>query len=265
MSRWWAEPLELQIGDAALDATLGHGTPNLSGTQGAMASLQRQLSPLRSGARLRLILGDELVRYRVMPWNDALASPAAREALARHCLVETFGEAARPWLVRIDNGVYARHGAASLVCAIEPALHDAVLATLRERKLVLCSLQPLLMWAFNRVRQQIDARDHWFVLRRATGLTGLLVQDGQPRHVRTVIGEVADLAPWLDREWFSLGLGARRCPVFVDDRRAYPFARPAEPPSTGWLVRTLARGPTVATVATVVPAASTASAASAAA
>ena len=206
MSRWLPETIELHLGDGA-SAGAPRGVDLLT-------DFERQLvahAP-RKSTRLRCVIGGEAVRYAVVPWIDELSTPAQRQRLAEQTYFETYGEVARGWTVCQQRAAY---GAASLACAIETPLLDGLEAAARARGLVLVSVQPALMHAFNHVRHSLARGLFWFVLVERRAVTLLLMAPGVPIQVKRLPLPAAGLAGLLDREWFALGLEGERCPVFV--------------------------------------------------
>ena len=203
MSRWWAEPVTL--------------------IAGPLPDWQQLLAEraLPRGTRVCAVLRDEQVHYRVVPWHAKLNSPAARQALAQQAFVDAFGAPAQSWLVQIDT---PRFGAASLACAVVPAVRDAVLALLHEAGLRVVALRPLLMQVFNHHRRALQAADFSLLLQHGAGLTLLLVRAGQPVHVKQLPGLLAaqpsDWALMLAREQLAMGLDEVPGPVWLADVRA---------------------------------------------
>jgi len=201
-------------------------------TDVALAAFERELDQraLRRGTRLSCVVAGEGVRYRVVPWNDELASPLQRQVLAMNCFTEAYGDAARGWTLRQQP---ARHGAATLACALDAALLDRLAALAQARQLKLVSVQPALMHAYNLGRERIDAGLHWFVCIDGPWITLLLMSQGQPLLVKSLSSSNADLGRVLDREWFVLGVETPRCPVYVT-RRALAAGAEHKPFGTGW-------------------------------
>ena len=212
MSRWLPETAELHLGDdQPVAAPLAAGSP---GAADLLAHVARQLNAraLRKWTRLRCVIGGEAVRHAVVPWIDELAAPAQRQRLAEQTFFETYGEQARGWTVCQQGAGY---GAASLACAIEKPLLDGLEAAARARGLVLVSVQPALMHAFNHVRRSLTRGLFWFVLVERRSVTLLLMSATAPLQVKRLPLPPAGLGRLLDREWFALGQVGPRCAVFV--------------------------------------------------
>jgi hypothetical protein len=204
VSRWRPELLRLRLAPPARTAdqpALDRGE-RLALT---LSAFERQLDSQRLAPRTRLqgIVGGELARYAVVPWNDGLHGAQRRQQFAAHCLTETYGEPARDWTVRVDE---PRYGQPALACALDSSLLDGLMALVTARRLVLASLQPALMDAFNAARSRVDGRSCWFALIEPASITLLLIQDAAPTLVRRIASEGVDLARAVARESFALGL-----------------------------------------------------------
>jgi hypothetical protein len=128
--------------------------------QGAIAALQEL--PRGGPCRVTVVLANPFVRYAVLPWSNALVTPAEEEAYVRHHLMKIHGEPARNWGVRSSRG---STGPSRLASAIDAGLLDALVkqfAELPGAKLV--SVQPKLMESFNAWRALVPAQGAWLVL-----------------------------------------------------------------------------------------------------
>jgi hypothetical protein len=254
VSRWFPERTVLHVAAAdslaglAAGAALSAGAPAAAGAnlrervrEGALAAFEAQLDALEAPRRGRVacVIGGDLVRYCIVPWNPAAFGAARREAFARHCFHEIHGDAASAWSVRVDEPSY---GQAALACAIETAVIDGVAARLNERALVLESVQPSLMHAAraapragaSAARAAVRSGRFWLVVQEPRSSTLWLVAQGQPLVVKVLAAREHDLGLVLAREWLALGLEPARCPVIVASADLGQAAR-----LTGWKVRVL--------------------------
>lgn len=191
MSLWRPEPLQLALPD---------DLPMVE----SVAVLVRRVEELalRRGTRVACVVPAPFVRYVLVPWNASMQGRKARQVFAEHCFRETYGELAREWVVRIDPG---RFGQATLACAMNTGLLDELERVLRACGLVLESVQPALMNAFNSMPTRLAAGSTWIVVPGSGTLTLLLVEDGRPLRVALVAGGVDRMEAILRREWFALG------------------------------------------------------------
>lgn len=254
MSRWWTEPLPLLVQPPP-------GTPAPARLPAALAELGARLDAAahRRGTRLRLLLRDDLLRWRVVPWRADFSHGPARESLLHQAFVEAYGDAARDWQVQADA---PRWGEASLACALPAddarALHDA----LRSRGLVLAALQPLLVHAIDRLPAAERGGDGWWVLLHDGGVTLLNARRGVPQHLRSLPGHDDSPAALLLRETVALGLEEADTPTRLIDVRSDAAAPLPWPLPAGWTHRRLQVQPNpTATVATAAAAAAVARAA----
>lgn len=182
MSRLWAERLRIGLAPGRVELVrlglTGGGRPvKAAGVAVApapdappwSAALEALDAPLAGfaarGAAVAVVLSNHWVRYLVLPWQPTLVGPAELHALARLRFERTFGEAAAGWTIRCSDPAW---GEATVACAVDAALIDALRARLAARRLRLASVQPLLMAAYNQVRRQL-----------ATGAAFAIVESGR--------------------------------------------------------------------------------------
>jgi hypothetical protein len=101
------------------------------------------------------------VRYALVPWNDALATPAEEEAYLRHHFAKIHGERAKAWTFRASE---ARPGQRRLASAVDAALVSSLVEAFKGKKAKLVSIQPALMRRFNAVRRSLPPAGAWLVL-----------------------------------------------------------------------------------------------------
>lgn len=134
--------------------------PGAEPWHGALAALEA-LAPLPP-SRVTVVLSNHFVRYAVVPWSDALGTPAEEEAYLRHHFAKVHGERARGWRLRSSEGVA---GAPRLASAVDAALIEALEQRFPRRAWRgLVSVQPLLMRKFNAWRALVPAQGAWLVL-----------------------------------------------------------------------------------------------------
>lgn len=191
MSRWRPEPLAMLLRD------------NLAMAD-AVAALGARIEALAMprGTRIACVVPAPFVRYVLVPWNADMQGRKARQILAEHCFRETYGELARDWIVRVDH---ARFGSAALACAMSASLLDDLARTTQERGVLLESVQPALMNAFNAIADPLSRDSTWIVVPGSGALTLMLVEEGRPLRVALVAGTLDRLDALLRREWFALG------------------------------------------------------------
>jgi hypothetical protein len=156
--------------------------------QGAVAALDAL--PLQGPCKVTVILSNHFVRYAVVPWSDALDSPAEEDAYVRHHFAKIHGERAKTWRLRSSEGAA---GAPRLASAVDAGLIEALGkrfpkgATAR-----LASVQPQLMHKFNEWRGLVPAQGAWLVLAEPERACVALLAGGRWRTVQN------GKEPWLE-------------------------------------------------------------------
>ena len=124
---------------------------------------------------ISLVVADQFVRYVLLPANAALKSAEQWTALARHRLTAIHGAAAAAWDVKVTET--APHGS-RLACAVDRELIEGIASAFVAANVNLLSVQPFLVAAFNRIRQQIGNGSCWIVVEEPGRLTLALIQRG---------------------------------------------------------------------------------------
>jgi hypothetical protein len=122
-----------------------------------------RLNALELGrARVAIELSNHFVRYALVPWTDALSTPAEEEAYVRHHFAKIHGaERAKGWAVRASE---AAPGEARLASAVDAALIAALKKAFDKKKARLVSIQPALMARFNEARATLPKDGAWLVV-----------------------------------------------------------------------------------------------------
>ncbi len=234
MSRWFPERITLHLTAGHASAAVEAGESLRQRTLDmALATFEQQLDDLCPSrhARVSCVFAGELVRYCIVPWNPGARGTARRQAFARHCFSETYGDVASAWTVSLDA---PRFGLGSLACAIDAGLLDRLAALARSRGLRLAQLQPSLMQAANSARRATRAATFWVVVQEPRAMTLLLIVDRRPVLAKVLAAREQDLGILLAREWLALGLETARCPVVL----ASPDL-PVPHRMAGWKLRVL--------------------------
>ena len=186
-------PTELAVGQKSIPCDPAHGA---APWHGAAA----QLKDLDLGrARVTVELSAHFVRYALVPWNDALATPAEEEAYLRHHFAKIHGERAKLWAFRASD---AAPGEARVASAVDAALVEALKKIFAEKPGArLVSIQPALMSRFNAVRALLPALGAWLVLAEPERACIALHGQAGWRSVQSVKG---DWRPALERERYRI-------------------------------------------------------------
>jgi hypothetical protein len=152
-------PHELECAGKRLPCDPAHGAEPW---HGALARLQEtQLGR----SRVTIELSSHFVRYALVPWSEALATPAEEEAYVRHHFARVHGERAKAWAVRATE---AARGEPRLASAVDAALIDALKALFEKKPAArLVSIQPALMSRFNAARGALPRTGAWLVIAEA--------------------------------------------------------------------------------------------------
>lgn len=148
-------PDALSVRGASLACDPAYGSAPWHGALERLAALS--LGP----ARVTIELSSHFVRYALVPWSEALATPAEEEAYVRHHFARIHGDKAKGWAVRASE---AAPGAPRLASAVDAALLGALKDSFRAKKAKLVSVQPALMRRFNASRKALPRDGAWLVL-----------------------------------------------------------------------------------------------------
>jgi hypothetical protein len=122
------------------------------------------------GARATVVLSNHFVNYQLIPWHDNLTSAEEWRAMVRYSFHQVYGEISDLWELRWSEGGFGRPLLAS---AIPPDLLAELRAIAAEGGLMLDSVQPYLMAAFNHCRGAMTGRNGGFLLQEP-GRVGLV-------------------------------------------------------------------------------------------
>lgn len=167
---------------------------------GPADALERLLSarPRRRG-ELAVVLSEHFARFTLVPWSDAIGSPAELEAYARMRFEEIYGSDAAGWALQLSP---EPAGQPRLAVAVARGLLERLAALAKGAGLRLVSMQPYLMSAFNRLCRPLAGDDFLFLLAEPERSCLLVARGGRWVAVRSVAGSDADaaLAVLLERE-----------------------------------------------------------------
>lgn len=167
----------------------------------AIAALRRIIAE-SAGRRLNVsvILSDDFVRYRLLPWNDGIKDESEWLALARHEFTKSHGPAAREWVVcSCATGAHAPR----LAVAIHARLLSAIRSACEAPRVRLASIQPFFIAFFNRYPGKRDRLSAWIVTEELERIVFGLIENGNWRMLRSrrqVTGSAEALAELLERE-----------------------------------------------------------------
>jgi hypothetical protein len=128
----------------------------------ALDVLGRSMKELENGkAETTVVLSNHFVEYALVPWNEQVSGKDEGEIYVRNYFSKVYGDAAETWDFR-----YCKCGAEDVMLA--SAIDKTLLISLREvmnsSKVKLSSVQPYLVYAFNRICAGMENISGWFVL-----------------------------------------------------------------------------------------------------
>lgn len=174
---------------------------------------------------LVVVLASRFVRFGLLPWNEEIGSPKELETYSRLRFEEIYGAAA-DWVVRMSPEAAGRP---RLAAAMERGLMDGLGECARNAGFRVCSIQPYLMAAFNRLRRTIGTGDFIFAVAEADRGSLLVRLAGNWASVRSAAAMDSDeaLAALIARECELQGLDEGALPpVFVHAPDRVPVAGP---------------------------------------
>lgn len=191
------------LGSETLHAENGGDTP----WGGALDALGAAL-PRFAGhnAQANVILSNHFVHYVLVPWCENLDNEE-EQAYAVHCFKEVYGDAVDGWEIRISPN---SAGLPALASAVDGALLGRLRGLLEEQGLVVKSIQPHLMLAFNSCRTRLHGCNAWFAMLEPGSLCLGALRDGQFVWMRKMrIGQAwqDELPMLLEREAYLADVG----------------------------------------------------------
>ena len=218
MSLSWLKRKHLRIGLGAKRVMVSGAKavelPSADDWRPAVEALPEILKSHKS-REASVVLADQFVRYALLPWNEAVKSPAQWLALARHRFSALHGAAAAEWNVKVTDT--APRGP-RLACAVDGGLVDGLAGCFAGAGVKLVSVQPFLVAAFNRIRQMVGNASCWIVVEEPGRLTLALIQRGAWVAIRSRRSDErwrVALPEILEREGAFLGLNEACTRVIV--------------------------------------------------
>ena len=144
------------------------------GWHAALPALAQALEG-RKSAEASVVLADAFARYVLLPWNETLKTPEQWLALARHRFSGLHGERAAEWDVKVSET--APKGP-RLACAVDLELINKLKEQFLAAGILLVSVQPFLVAAYNRIHKSVGNGSCWVVVEERGRLTLVLIQRG---------------------------------------------------------------------------------------
>ena len=210
--------------------------------QGAVAGLQRLTEGTRdANAQVTVVLSNHFARFILVPWSEGLGNSEEETAFVRYCFAKVHGERSKEWDLRLSP---TPTGATRIASAIDSSLVQAVRAAFpASARAKLVSVQPYLMSAYNRWRQDIKGERAWFLLVEPQRACVARLEGGRWSAVRNTRGNFDEPGQWaglLDRERHRVGGDESSEGVYVHAPRN---GNSLSVEGKGWTFRSLALAP----------------------
>jgi hypothetical protein len=193
--------------------------------QAALATLHPWLQQRSwQGCRPTVVLSGHFAQYALILWNAGLATPDERQAYARHCFLQAYGEAARDWDLRIGTTGYGRTAIAS---GVAPELLQALQAAFAEAGMPLARIHPYLTVAVDDLRRRRLPASFCLAVPEAGRLLLALIDNGDWRSLRSFAAEpdmAAQLQALIERESIVAGLDTAHWPLWLYGPEAGRYA-----------------------------------------
>lgn len=138
---------------------------------------------------LRVLLSADYCRFCLLPWSDAISTPAELQGYARACFEAHYGQSLEGWRICLSPEASGR---ARVAAAVPEALLQGLEQVSVESRLRLRAVQPYLMGAYNRFAARFGQGDFLFVLAEPQRSLVLLARQGGWQQLRTQSGSDGD-------------------------------------------------------------------------
>lgn len=188
------------------------------------------------GLDLSVVLSSCFARFQVLPWMEEVQTSEERKAYAAIHFRQVYGLAAESWEMMVSE---EPPGQASLACAVDRTLLEALNVLAVDKTCRLVSVQPAFALAWNRWRNRLDGQGGFFAVAEDAALCLASLSGGQWRSVRNrrLAGTslVDALAGALEEQEMAGDMplpGARRC--LADVRGVGPAIPGWQSLDVGW-------------------------------
>lgn len=195
-------------------------SPHREFWQPAVAVLHQHLhEPRWHGCRPRIVLANDFSHYAIVPWNATLTDRKERNAFARHCFMQAYGDFSRYWDIRTTPVSY---GSPALASAVDANLLQSLEEAFRHAGMHLRHIHPHLMMAVNFIRRRFKRKklpaSFNLVMLDNSQLIVALVEQGQWLSVQDYAAEndiEHQLEALLKREAIIAGIDNSQWPVML--------------------------------------------------
>jgi hypothetical protein len=195
----------------------------------AIDMLATEILRLTSKPKLvRVVLSNHFLRYAIVDVDQSIRSKAEQVAFVKHRFVQTYGEAAESWELRLDQEC---PGAPYLASAVDGTMLFEIREIFAEAQIRLQSIQPCLMTAYNQSQSKFADKNAWFVLFEDGNLCIVWLKAGHPSAIRTIrAGEdwMERLPEIIDRESLFSNCDTNTKDIFLWSTDPQKIAAPAK-------------------------------------
>lgn len=185
------------VGKQAWTVPLSYGRP----WEAPLALLAQRIKEAQWKApSAEVLLSNQLVRYTLVPWSDALSGRQERQAFLQHCFQTAYGDISRKWDLRMNPPI---PGEWALASGVDSMLLDSLHASLGKAGIRIECINPLLMTQANLSRRWLQRGSVWFVAMEQAGLCLGLLQNGAWKTVG-FHENVASETSWLSEQLQAL-------------------------------------------------------------
>ncbi|HOE40396.1 MAG TPA: hypothetical protein PLB25_01990 [Rhodoferax sp.] len=204
---------------------------------GAALAFNGVLAEFSTCHRVWVILSSHFTAYQLQPWRDDLHDRQEEDSVARLAFVQTYGDVAANWQVRLSLDV---PGSPRVATAVDADFLAALEQGAMANKARLVSIEPYFAAAVNHWRKQFHRRfTGWVVLHEEGQLCIGLVKRGHwqwLRRLRVGPGWQASLPDLLDNEVMLAGIDSVASQALVYSSALAGLSMPA---NTRWSFRSL--------------------------
>ena len=136
---------------------------------------------IKPGTRLNITLASEFVRYLSLPALQIRMNAIEKLAYVAAAYQDVYGKAVNNWEITLQD---APANEATLAAAVDKELLAELNRIALKHQLILNSVQPYLMRAFNALAGQIDRASGYLVIVESKRLLLINLQDGKYQHLR---------------------------------------------------------------------------------
>lgn len=143
------------------------------------------------GSSLSLVVSVQFCRFCLVPWSPQITRTPELQGYALACFEEHYGQRLEGWRLLLSA---EPAGCARIAAALPEALLQRLSAISHDTGLVLRSVQPYLMAAFNHFVSEFEHQDFLFVLAEPQRSVAMLARAGRWVQVRAQAGSDSDAA-----------------------------------------------------------------------